>query len=91
MRPLSGGIFCDLENCPGQTAPGCLVKTKKVEFIICLVVIIWGLLITIFVVSAEYSNWRDNSEIRARLSKLEKCKSYGKKGQTEETKEAEKS
>jgi hypothetical protein len=51
-------------------------------------VIIWGIIITIIVVTVEFSNWRSSREMNRRISKLEKCKEHGKGKETKERKEA---
>lgn len=55
-----------------------------------IVVVIWGVIVTIFVVVIEFSHLKQFNKIRNRLFKLEKCKSHGKGTETKKAEEAKK-
>lgn len=56
------------------------------ELIVMVVVMCWGVLLTIIVASSEYSNWKTISNLTARVFKLElelsNCKNHGKRKET---------
>jgi regulator of extracellular matrix RemA (YlzA/DUF370 family) len=49
-----------------------------------LIVIIWGVIVTICVVVSEYYNWKRMNEQDKKISKLTKCK-YGRERRGTET------